>query len=84
MVAPLGGGGGGSAGTLWLAEAVARRAYELRALLALHAPWAPYAPLAPPSPTDVVALAGATREGLSRVKARCSNSDSLPQLGGQG
>ena len=84
MVAPPGGGGGGSAGTLRLAEAVARRAYELRAPLAPHAPRAPGAPPAPPSPTDVVALAGATREGLSRVKARCSNSDSLPQLGGQG
>ena len=35
------------------------------------APRAPGAPPAAPSPTDVVALAGATREGLSRVKARC-------------
>ena len=74
-VAPPGGGGGGPAEALWLAEALARRASELRAPLAPPPPRAPGAgaPPAPPSPTDVVALAEATREGLSRVKARCLN-----------
>ena len=73
------GGGSGPGSALRLAEALARRAKELRAPLAAPAPpragagagAGAGAPPDPQPPPDLVALAEATRAGLSRVKARC-------------